>query len=294
MLLVEVFSFKHSGCLSPGYVRTKGGNALLSSTPKYQIVPCGKCAPCLNRKRNQWSFRLIQEAKVSSSAFFVTLTYDDDHLIYDFRSRRPVVCKRHIQLFFKRLRKRIAPSKVRYYLVSEYGGKTRRPHYHAILFNLPCTAKEDLQSLLVGSWQYGFVHVDDCNESTIAYTTKYCITSHNVDYDVEPVFSLMSKRPALGSNYLETHRKFGRGSDKYYAILPGGAKVALPRYYRERLFTERSRRQYARECSPPPPTSEDVERWKKRHRTNPYESVSRSAVQYNDLTLSRINKLDKL
>lgn len=43
-------------------------------------VPCGKCLSCKKKRVNQWAFRLMQERKVSYSAYFVTLTYNTDYV----------------------------------------------------------------------------------------------------------------------------------------------------------------------------------------------------------------------
>ena len=106
------------------------------------IVPCGKCPECLANKRSQWSFRLSQELKYTEfNSFFITLTYDDLHLpfaIPEIGSNMvgsPTLVKSDLQLFFKRLRKKLATN-IRYYAVGEYGSRTSRPHYHAIVFNI--------------------------------------------------------------------------------------------------------------------------------------------------------------
>ena len=66
-------------------------------------LPCGKCPYCLNRRANNWIFRLQQELKRADSALFVTLTYDNPPLSYSYV--RPTVYKPDVQKFFKRLRK---------------------------------------------------------------------------------------------------------------------------------------------------------------------------------------------
>lgn len=43
-------------------------------------VPCGKCIQCKKRRVAQWSFRLMKELEVSTSAYFITLTYDPLHV----------------------------------------------------------------------------------------------------------------------------------------------------------------------------------------------------------------------
>ena len=39
-------------------------------------MPCGKCGACLKRAISDWTLRLKQEMKVSSAAYFTTLTYE--------------------------------------------------------------------------------------------------------------------------------------------------------------------------------------------------------------------------
>lgn len=47
------------------------------------IVPCKKCFACRCAARYAWAFRLYQEFKHSQSAYFVTLTYNDDNVPTD-------------------------------------------------------------------------------------------------------------------------------------------------------------------------------------------------------------------
>lgn len=105
--------------------------------------------------------------------------------------------KTHVQLFMKRLRKAQCgngKSPIKYYCCGEYGGKTNRPHYHAILFN----AKIEL---LQDAWQYGSLFYGmDVNEAAVGYTLKYMckpsrIPMHAND-DRLPEFALMSKELA--------------------------------------------------------------------------------------------------
>lgn len=43
-------------------------------------VPCGKCVACQNNKRSSLSLKLRLEEHTSKYCYFLTLTYDDDHL----------------------------------------------------------------------------------------------------------------------------------------------------------------------------------------------------------------------
>ena len=61
---------------------------------------CGQCMPCRINKRRTWAHRIMLEALVSSSASFLTMTYDDEHLP-DGGSLE----LRDVQLYWKSLRK---------------------------------------------------------------------------------------------------------------------------------------------------------------------------------------------
>ena len=92
------------------------------------VIPCGHCSFCLKNRRDEWTIRLLEEFKDSLECIFLTLTYSDESVHYDGN-----VHKEHIQKFWKRLRKRLGSRQIRYYAVGEYGTKTFRPHYHAIV-----------------------------------------------------------------------------------------------------------------------------------------------------------------
>lgn len=155
------------------------------------VVPCGKCPKCIARKVSAWSFRLMNEEKASSSAQFLTLTYDTKHIPITSTGRLSL-SKRDLQLFFKRLRKNHGDSNIKYYAVGEYGGKTIRPHYHIILFNAMVDHIQD-------SWKQGHIYYGSVSGASVGYTLKYMSkqrknrigTTSNDDRC--PEFSLMSK-----------------------------------------------------------------------------------------------------
>lgn len=154
------------------------------------LVPCGKCPLCVARRVSAWSFRLQQEEKISSSAHFITLTYSIAQVPITSR-KFMTIDKREIQLFIKRLRKSHPPTpKLKYFCVGEYGGRTNRPHYHAILFNADI-------SLIQPAWQLGHIHYGLVSGASIGYCLKYMakkgkIPMHAND-DRLPEFALMSK-----------------------------------------------------------------------------------------------------
>jgi len=205
-------------CISPILVRSNG---------RRDFVPCGRCNHCLQTKRFDWSFRLLQEAKQATSAYFLTMTYDADHL------QSPSLNKRDVQLFTKRLRKENS-TKLRYYTVGEYGTQTMRPHYHSIMFNLDL----EVVTRLSDYWKLGNCYVGDVEIASIHYVTKYVVNRSGMDLGGrEPPFSLMSRKPGIGSRYLDTHRGWHRSAMRNYTQV-NGEIARLPRYYKDKFFTD--------------------------------------------------------
>lgn len=148
-----------------------------------------------------------------------------------------VVSKGDLQLFLKRLRWRISKlnineneKKIRYYIASEYGPRTLRPHYHGILFFDSEDLLAKIKSLIVMSWgkyerQFGsrnrfkfrpfatasltYNYVKVCDQNTAFYVAEY--VSGNLDLpkvlrcrETKP-FHLSSKGPVIGS-YFDTRK----------------------------------------------------------------------------------------
>lgn len=215
-----------------------------------RIVPCGKCVLCLKRRQNAWAFRLEEETKVSISACFITLTYAVEPISMN---GHPTLLKSDFQKFMKRLRKQLNNQGIKYYACGEYGEKTYRPHYHAIMFNLPPSWLQDSEKL-TRTWAHGHVDISPNTTATMRYVTKYIMKGrHNPEHIIDidtgeiileddrfPPFSLMSKKmglahltPAMLRHYKEKLIS--------YVTLPGGTATALPRYFRNKIFTKEER-----------------------------------------------------
>lgn len=213
----------------------------------YIMVPCGKCPPCLKRRVNDWVFRLLQEEKRSISSHFITLTYDN-YSVPLTHNGFMTLDKRDLQLFWKKLRKK-QKEHVKYYAVGEYGGITQRPHYHAIVFNVV-----DIRSIarswtkrIDGEWnQCGHVDIQSVTGDSIGYVAGYInkggqVGNFSAD-DRLKEFSVMSKN--LGENYLTPAVKKWHLADienRNYVTLDGGVRIALPRYYRYKIYDELQR-----------------------------------------------------
>lgn len=231
-------------CLQPLtlYYRLNPGDKN-SPTVAYD-APCGKCVWCKKRKQQEWVIRMQEELKVSDLALFVTLTYNDENIPTE--NDVPCVSKRDVQLYLKRLRKSLSPFfTFRYFLCSEYGMKTFRPHYHAILYFRLNSSYEWRDSYLtslykevVDKWQQGFCYVGTCTPQSISYVAKYVVKPK--EYENLPTWILVSRNPGLGVNYCFDDENIKFHSEdierhKYYRNKFGG-KQALPRYYVNKLY----------------------------------------------------------
>lgn len=133
--------------------------------------PCGRCAACLANRVSNWSFRLRQEDKVSESSYFLTLTYDNDHLPITKNGFMDLRVS-DLQKYFKRLRKAHEGSgglgkPLKYYAVGEYGGRFHRPHYHILLFN--ARLSDIISSKFAALAERGIIELDGQTEYDIKY-----------------------------------------------------------------------------------------------------------------------------
>lgn len=228
-------------------------------------IPCGKCLECRIQHARAWADRCVLEAKQYKDNYFVTLTYDDEHL-----PPRNSLEPRDVQLFLKRLRKRFKGVKLRTLYCGEYGDSSFRPHYHLILFNLPLkdlsynfqlrdadgkfenhlrpNNSGDLMysKLIYECWQYkGMISVAPFSYDTAAYVSQYVTKKCNPkneklykELNIVPEFLRMSNRPGIGAQYFEDHDDC---HDIGSLIIPSDGLAhtsAVPRYY-DKLFIKK-------------------------------------------------------
>lgn len=117
-------------------------------------------------------------------------------------------------LFFKRLRKLIAEKydeKICYYLVSEYGGRTYRPHWHGILFFNSDELTSSICELVSKSWSYGRTDCSLSRGSAAGYVASYI----NSFVDLPEFFNRHKKiRPrSYHSKGLSVNKLFCQSSD---------------------------------------------------------------------------------
>ena len=202
-------------------------------------VPCGKCPECVKAKYYSWLFRLDKELERSDNPLFVTLTLENKNITWTNQGNK-TLCKRDLQLFFKRLRKlheKTYPTyskKIKYYAVGEYGSRTKRPHYHIILFNV-------LDPNMVHvAWGQGHTMSVPLQNGGTNYVLKYLQKppqKKSSDPELQREFSLMSKN--MGDNYLTPAiEKWHNNPENCFVRTFQGFKMPIPKYYKDRMFTE--------------------------------------------------------
>lgn len=225
------------------------------------LVPCGRCIGCTVKRSREWANRMMLELKYHDRASFITLTYDDEHLprseYVDGNGEIKesyTLDKREFQRFMKRLRRRLEPEQIRFFACGEYGGKTKRPHYHAIIFGYDFCDDRYIfgqndgfityrSPLLEEVWPFGFSMVAEVNWNTCAYVSRYCTKKHygrqNMYYqtfNIEPEFNLMSRRPGIGYQWFVDNGKDAYVNQEIFLENnKGGIKVRPPSYF-DRLY----------------------------------------------------------
>lgn len=215
-------------------------------------LPCGQCIGCRVDRKTEWALRLTHEMKCHKVACFITLTYDDEHL-----PRGGTLVKRHAQLFMKSLRDKYRALKIRFFLCGEYGDRTQRAHYHAIIFGWRPTDGRVFKyeknytvytsAVLAELWSRGHVSWTEASEWTCRYVAGYAVkkvvgqkakehyTRVTLDgemIELQPEFATQSRRPGIGAHHYGRFVSDFRNGDT--AVL-GGRKKKIPRYY-DKLF----------------------------------------------------------
>lgn len=234
-------------------------------------LPCGQCIGCRLEYSRQWAFRCLLEASYYEYNYFITLTYDDEHLPRKFS---PIVDKKTGELeelrvsypleknalsaFMKRLRieayRKFGFDNIRFYGCGEYGSKNGRPHYHVLVFNCPIpdlvpaekSRSGGLQyksKFLESVWKFGRVRFSEVNFQTCAYVARYMTKKHkgeDSDYyeknGLLPEYVRMSRRPGIASRYYHDHKDKIYHYDNFIVKNGDNAFVSKPPKYFDRMF----------------------------------------------------------
>lgn len=266
--------------LPQGFYLTENGESttLFEFADKDFIeVPCGHCLGCRQDQSKEWAARLVMEMQYHDSAYFLTLTYNDDNVpiaVDEFGVVNGLLTlnKKHVQQFMKDLRKKFNTDRIRFYAAGEYGETTARPHYHLILFGIhlpdaslvPCGRSETGQRyytcpLIENIWKKGFVSIEPANYFTCKYVASYVTKKigikSNEFYEknnMVPPFSLSSRKPGIGYQFYLDHPDMFEYNSICVALRDGSLKCGFPRYFKKKFqeenpdaFAEMSRKRRA-------------------------------------------------
>lgn len=197
---------------------------------------------CKKQKSREWSVRLQEELRNGAKAQFVTLTFSNESIkeLHEVVGKRlrgydldNEICTLAVRRFLERWRKKHKKS-VRHWLVTEIGGnRYEGVHLHGIIWT---DKVQDIKDI----WKYGFVYIGThVNEATISYITKYI---HKTDEKHKEYNSKVLCSKGIGSNYInrndaEMNTYKGTETKEYYKTR-SGTKLALPIYYRNKLYTD--------------------------------------------------------
>lgn len=256
-------------CVTPIYLANKEG---LTRT----VVPCGSCGSCLSNRRNEWTFRLKEEFRAAKSAYFVTMTYNDDELPMircnhwedkeavrkrgvkvlfdhsdddDFGGWTSTLQRKDVQDFLKRLR----ASQLKWINTLTRSEITREEflkwkiRYFIIGEYGPETSRAhyhglffnlvpDAHNNIHNDWKHGFINIGTVTGASIHYVTKYFINQANPVYHKEPEFTLMSQ--GIGKDYLERTGDFHKSTQDFTVRDENGTRQNIPRYYKDKIFTK--------------------------------------------------------
>lgn len=221
---------------------------------EYIDIPCRVCEECYRQQRNEWTARATAEMQMHDKAIFVTFTYRDYN---DGEKVLPPVAEMvtddgeilthqtlrysDMQLFWKRLRKKFSDRNIRFLVCGEYGSRTFRPHYHAIIYGLGIDDFPDMTvhnknsqgDYLYSSeeldriWSNGYTLSSEADNGTIAYVagyvTKKFTTMKSKEFykttNVVAPFVRSSNRPGLGRAWFDENlHTFDNEHD--YRVLP--------------------------------------------------------------------------
>jgi hypothetical protein len=223
-------------CLHPikASLNPEGGRPLLTPEGELQLG-CGKCAECISKRASEWAMRAKHEISLHQENCFLTLTYDDENLESQY------IVHEDFQKFLKRLRKKVG--KISYMVSQEYGSKTNRPHFHAIIFGWTPPNQEYLKHTPSGYplyrsesvsklWDKGYHSIGEANAQTAYYIASYALKGNEAviidevtgeEVEIRDKM-LVSKKPGIGLKYLEQN-----------AEQLVDSRQNLPRYYQKKL-----------------------------------------------------------
>lgn len=221
-----------------GGVRLQGSSRTGFFKPGEFPLACGTCGACLMERARQFAVRASHELEKSACACFVTLTYSERNVPY-----ASSLVAEHLRSFVGSLRREFADRRIRFLACGEYGGRTGRPHYHAVLFGVDFSGDRYVAGRRAGMdvyrsptlerlWPMGISEVGAATFASAAYTAKYVTKRSDREVRIamqqEPEFLRVSLKPGIGIPWLEENYGHVYARD---SVIVEGMESRPPRLY---------------------------------------------------------------
>ena len=246
-------------CYNPLVAWKYEGKMVFNPPPNHMInkpfnLPCSKCIGCRLNYARSWALRCQLESLSHKDNCFITLTFSNEML--QKRKNPWSVDVNDFQLFMKKFRKRYNKP-IRFFHCGEYGEKTYRPHYHALIFghdfriktkqnNVKKFGKDKYplyeSSELTTLWGKGHTTVGELNFDTASYTARYVTkkikgeatnihinnTTGEVS-EINEVYCTMSRANGIGFDAYQKYKHNWYPND--FIVNGNGIKMKPPRYF---------------------------------------------------------------
>ncbi|AXH73274.1 MAG: putative replication initiation protein [Microviridae sp.] len=252
---------------NPKYKMNKknGGNIPPVNDERVTMVPigCQTCIECRGQKARDWNVRLQEDIKDNTNGQYWVLTYSTESIKkltteiqrYKDKKGKPyegykldnAIAIRSMRYFLERWRKKYGKS-LRHWAVTELGGK------HTEHLHINIIAWTDEQEIVESIWQYGHVWRGYISKKTGKIERTY-VTAKTVNYIVKYVSKVDAKHinyqaivltsPGIGRRYIEhgdaRKNKYNEKKTEERYRAPNGAKMAIPIYWRNKIYTDEER-----------------------------------------------------
>lgn len=247
---------------------------IIGSDYEYQIIPCGNCIGCRLDYSREWANRGYLEAKCWDQNWFVTLTYDEDHITvleetqddqgityWNEGDWNGTLVPKDLTQFMKNLRQIMKrehyQDNIRFMACGEYGSKGERPHYHIILFNCNLPMESFYEPRIINhevyyqnkiierSWgNKGISNISEASWNNIAYTARYITKKINgnlseslyAEKGQTKEFFRVSRMPGIGEIYYREHKDDIYKNDEIIIKNKQGTISSKPPKYFDKLY----------------------------------------------------------
>lgn len=264
-------------CLYPNIIRNKryvpnkknGGIVPIAKDARMMATPigCGFCIECKRKEARDWQVRLLEDVKHNKNGKFVTLTFSNESIKelvdqinkegetkitgYELDNQIATVAVRDFcETWRSRDRKRHKDKRgraIRHWFITELGHQgTENIHIHGIVWT--DVSNEEIRDC----WKWGYSWIGKknekgiersyVNERTVNYIIKYV---KKVDFDHKFFRPKILSSGGIGKGYMDRTdwqaNKYVKGKTDEAYQTASGHKLALPVYWRNKIYTEDER-----------------------------------------------------